>query len=173
MSLTKEQIENLIEENNQKLRAELLPMASDAKPKPRTGMINCVSEFKAGDKYYSLYSDGDIVEMDFKGHPVIKYQVNQGNIAWDKATLERLRDLNILNTKARAASAKAGVIDWADSPQLKFHAYWDFDENKWILTCGSSNRRQGGIYFPTDTSLTNFMKSLTPDEQRLFAGGEI
>lgn len=171
MSLTKEQIENLIEENNQKLRAELLRMASDAKP--RTGMVNCVSEWNVDDTYYALDCSGKIVKQMYGNCEPDKKIINQGNAAWDKATLERQAKLNELNTKARAASAKAGVVDYEDFDQSKFYAYWDFRSQTWSFESLRSTANQGCIGFPTKESLTNFMQSLTPDEQRLFAGGDV
>lgn len=85
MNHTTEQIERIIAENNERLRAEFLPMASDApKPKPRTGMINCVSELKEGDKYYVLHSDGDIYPYTFNNAGVYSKWINQGNAAWGR-----------------------------------------------------------------------------------------
>lgn len=171
MSLTKEQIENLIEENNQKLRAELLRMASDAKP--RTGRINCVSELTEDDTYYVLQANGVIYPCVFNNAGVNSRCINQGNTAWDKATLERKAKLNELNTRARAASAKAGVIDWRNRIQVKYFVYFDSMLNVWNTGTSCRTYRQGCTYFLSRESVDNFMQSLTPDEQRLFAGGDV
>ena len=172
MSLTTEQIENLIEENNQKLRAELLPMASDAKP--RTGMINCVSELKYGNRFYTLGYDGVIRARAFNSDVEQQLRIiNQGNAAWDEATLERKAKLNELNTRARAASAKAGVIDWNDDNQSKCRVFWSNTGNSWMIGREYVTSQAGVIYFPSKESAENFMQSLTQNEQRLFAGGDL
>ena len=170
MSLTTEQIENLIEENNQKLRTELLPMASDAKP--RTGMINCVSELKEGDTYFMLHATGDVLSYIFDNSDIDLNWLSQGRTAWDKAALERQAKLNELNTRARAASAKAGVIDWRDNIQLKYFVQWDFEVDDWVIKMESEKKSQGVTYSLHTQALMKFMDSLTPDEQRLFAGGD-
>lgn len=144
------------------------------KPKPRTGRINCVSELTEDDTYYVLTKEGVIEKWGFRSD--VKQQlriVNQGNAAWDRATLERQAKLNELNTRARAASAKAGVIDLRKRNLVMSSIYWDFNLNKWDIEELCNLKNQGGIHFPNIKSAKNFMKSLTPDEQRLFAGGDV
>ena len=184
-NLTRKEVQNLIEENNDNLLARLALLAvkdsedryskvkHEPEPKPRTGMINCVSELEIGEKYCILQADGGVGSCAFDNDDQDSKWINQGNAAWDKATLERQRDLNELNTRARAASAKAGVIDYSNSGQIKATIHWDFKENRWFVTASYHSTSQGAVQFPTVQSATNFMQSLTPDEQRLFAGGDI
>lgn len=122
---------------------------------------------KAGDTYFFVDGDGDVVDSQWSSELSHASRMNIGNVYRTVTEAEHEIERCKVLTELRKLAKASGKTTWPNRGKNNYRIAYNVTENRWGLECGTIVRTQGAVYFATEDAARAAIETIGTDRLML------